>query len=144
MARARERNEDWDQIRNEDHRNDRRDDRRDDRREDRGHNDDRDGGVGPDRLDGGKGDDVLSGGDGADILRGGKGDDILYGYGPEDVDPLSGAITADLVASRLPPPVFLASPPGQAGLLLVATLRDRDNPAHGLSTGGAPRLARAA
>ena len=80
------------------------------------------GGVGPDQLDGGKGDDVLSGSDGADILRGGKGDDILYGYGPEDVNPLSGAITADLVASRLPPPVFLASPPGQPGLLFVATL----------------------
>ena len=80
------------------------------------------GGVGPDQLMGGNGADVLSGGDGADTLSGGNGNDILYGYGPEDEDPLSGSITAELVASRLPPPVFLQSPPGQPGLIFVATL----------------------
>ena len=80
------------------------------------------GGVGPDTIDGGNGDDVLSGGDGADILSGGNGDDILYGYGAEDVDPLSGAIIADLFATVMPPPVFLASPPGDPGLIFVATL----------------------
>lgn|GEM_PF-3649895 len=35
---------------------------------------------------------------------------------------MSGAITAALFASRIPPPVFLASPPGQPNLLFVATL----------------------
>jgi Ca2+-binding RTX toxin-like protein len=80
------------------------------------------GAAGPDRLDGGNGEDVISGGDGADHLSGGNGDDILYGYGPEDENPLSGTITAELIASRLPPPVFLESPPGQPDLLFVATL----------------------
>jgi len=80
------------------------------------------GGVGTDHLEGGNGADVISGGDGADILIGGNGSDVLYGYGAEDQDPLSGAITADLFANRLPPPVFLVSPPGSPNLLFVATL----------------------
>src|SRR5688572_12094239 len=83
------------------------------------------GGVGSDSLDGGNGADVLSGGDGADLLVGGNGDDILYGFGPEDVDPLSGAIIAELIASNLPPAVFMESPPGNPDLLFVATLPGR-------------------
>ena len=83
------------------------------------------GGVGPDRIDGGNGADVLAGGDGADILYGGNGEDVLYGYGAEDRDPLSGAIVAELIASRLPPAVFMESPPGQPDLLFVATLPGR-------------------
>src|SRR5687768_9189426 len=80
------------------------------------------GGVGPDRLDGDNGADVIAGGDGADILFGGNGNDVLYGYGAEDEDPLSGTIEAQLIASRLPPVVFLESPPGSPGLLFVVTL----------------------
>lgn len=83
---------------------------------------DRSGGVGPDTIGGTSRADTLSGGDGADVLSGGNGNDILYGHGPDDVDPLSGAITATLVASGLPPAVFLESPPGRPDLLFVATL----------------------
>jgi Ca2+-binding RTX toxin-like protein len=64
----------------------------------------------------------MSGGDGADVLLGGDGDDVLYGFGPEDQDPLSGAIPATLVASGLPPAVFLQTVPGNPQLHFVATL----------------------
>jgi Ca2+-binding RTX toxin-like protein len=68
------------------------------------------------------GSDVLSGGDGSNVLNGGNGNDVIYGYGPEDRDPLSGSITATLVASGLPPAVFLQSSPADPDLLFVATL----------------------
>lgn len=80
------------------------------------------GGIGPDTIEGGDEADTISGGDGADILSGGGGDDVLYGFGPEDADPLSGSIRATLIADTLPPAVFLESPPGDPGLLFVATL----------------------
>lgn len=80
------------------------------------------GGVGPNLINGGNGHDVVSGGDGADILLGGNGNDILYGFGAEDRDPLSGAITAELIVGGGPPKLFLASPPGQPDLIFVATL----------------------
>jgi Ca2+-binding RTX toxin-like protein len=73
-------------------------------------------------FDGTTGPDVIEGGDGADELRGGGGDDVLYGFGAEDEDPLSGAITATLVASDLPPAVFLQTQPGNPDLHFVATL----------------------
>ena len=83
---------------------------------------DTEGTVGPDLIEGGDGAQTLSGMDGADVLRGGDGDDVLYGFGPEDQDPLSGAITATLVASGLPPAVFLETVPGSPDLHFVATL----------------------
>ena len=67
---------------------------------------------------------TLSGGDGADVLRGGAGYDVLYGLGPEDQDPLSGAITAALIASGLPSAVFLETVPGNSDLHFMVTLPD--------------------
>jgi Ca2+-binding RTX toxin-like protein len=83
---------------------------------------DRTGAAGPDVIAGSNRADRLAGGDGADTLQGGNGDDVLYGYGAQDEDPLSGAITATLVAGGLPPVVFLESPPGSPDLLFAATL----------------------
>jgi len=75
-----------------------------------------------DLIERGDGAQAIAGMDGSDVLRGGDGNDVLYGFGAEDQDPLSGAITATLVASGLPPAVFLETMPGNPDLHLVATL----------------------
>jgi len=73
-------------------------------------------------IDGTPGHDVLRGGNGGQTINGGNGDDVLYGFGGQDEDPLSGTITATLVASGLPPAVFLQTVPGDPDLHFVATL----------------------
>jgi glucose/arabinose dehydrogenase len=95
---------------------------RDDRLIGSGDDDRASAGEGADFVDGRGGEDRLSGGGGSDIIHGGHGDDVLYGFGIEDKNPRSGEITAALLADRLPPAVFLESPPGNPNLLFVATL----------------------
>lgn len=79
-------------------------------------------GDGADQVDGGSASETLSGGGGSDRIRGGNGNDVIYGFGAEDSDPRSGEIRATLIASQLPPVVFLESPPGAPDLMFAATL----------------------
>ncbi|HCK83199.1 MAG TPA: hypothetical protein DHW63_01350, partial [Hyphomonadaceae bacterium] len=78
-----------------------------------------DGGPGADVIDGGDGDDVLSGGDGADTINGGAGNDTLYGFGAADLDPQTGLIQVELIASGFASPVFAASAPSDPNRLFV-------------------------
>ena len=79
--------------------------------------------------------DTLAGGVGADTLTGGSEDDILYGFGPSDVSPTNGAITATRVASGLSNPLFAASPLGDPSHLFIVEQHTGQIRSLDLSTG---------
>src|ERR1700712_1072786 len=77
------------------------------------------GTIGVDTLNGTPNDDTISGADSGDTIHGNGGNDTIYGFGVEDLDPQSGIINAQPVASGLRGPWFAASPPGDPGHLFV-------------------------